>query len=211
VRDIFPAAYYREIQENLPPAEAMQTLAQARGTQGYPERFVMPLGGELPAALSGRQRAFWRDLARWFFAGVFGQAVIHRFHDQIGERLKEEPEAEITDELLLVRDRTRYSLGPHTDSPRKLVSLLFYLPADERLERYGTSMYVPREFGFTCPGGPHYPFERFERAATMPFLPNSLFAFAKTPRAFHGVQPIEEPGVERNLLLYDLRMRKKPV
>jgi hypothetical protein len=211
VRDIFPADYYREIQENLPPAEAMQTLEQARATAGYPERFIMALGGDLPAVLSERQRLFWRDFARWVHAGTFGRVVISRFADIIERRMQEAPDMYITDELMLVRDRTRYSLGPHTDSARKLVSVLFYLPADASLERHGTSMYVPKDPGFTCAGGEHHSFERFERVATMPFLPNSVFAFAKTPNAFHGVEPIGEPGVERNLLLYDLRMRKPAV
>ena len=62
----------------------------------------------------------------------------------------------------------------------------------------------------TCPGGPHYPFERFERMATMPFVPNALFAFLKTDNSFHGVEPIDEPGIHRYLLLYDLRLRRSP-
>ena len=54
-----------------------------------------------------------------------------------------------------------------------LFRLLFYLPADARFARHGTSIYVPKEPGFVCPGGPHHEFEKFERMATMPFLPNS--------------------------------------
>jgi hypothetical protein len=169
-RDVFPADYYAQIQRHLPPASALKSLEEARGAQGYPDRFVMPLGGDLPESLSDAQ-------------------------------------LEITDELLLVRDRSRYSLGPHTDKPAKVISVLFYLPADERLARHGTSIYLPKEEGFTADGGAHLPFEGFERLATMPFVPNSVFAFAKTSASFHGVEPIAEEGVERNLLLYDLRFR----
>ena len=107
-----------------------------------------------------------------------------------------------------MHDRTRYSLGPHTDSPTKVVSLLFYLPADERLAQHGTSIYVPKDPAFTCPGGPHHPFGGFDRIATMPFLPNSLFGFVKTDNSFHGVEPFLEPGAGRWLLLYDLRLRR---
>ena len=41
---------------------------------------------------------------------------------------------------------------------------------------------------------------------TMPYVPNALFAFMKTPNSFHGVEPIEEPDVRRDLLLYDIRV-----
>lgn len=40
---------------------------------------------------------------------------------------------------------------------------------------------------------------------TLPYVPNVLFAFMKTPNSFHGVEPIEEPEVQRDLLLYDIR------
>jgi hypothetical protein len=40
---------------------------------------------------------------------------------------------------------------------------------------------------------------------TMPYLPNSLFGFLKTQNSFHGVEPVKEVDVQRNLLLYDIR------
>ena len=45
---------------------------------------------------------------------------------------------------------------------------------------------------------------------TLPYVPNALFAFMKTPNSFHGVEPIEEPEVRRDLLLYDLRLGPPP-
>jgi hypothetical protein len=208
VRDIFPASYYAALQAQLPAADALPTLEQARGTRGYPDRFVMMLGGELPGALTGPQREFWRDFARWILGGRFAQAVLNKFEPFIEPRVRAVPEAEVFDEAMLVHDRTNYALGPHTDSPAKLASLLFYLPADGRMTRHGTSIYVPKDPYFTCPGGPHHDFAGFERMATMPFEPNSLFAFPKSSASFHGVEPIAEAGVRRNMVLYDLRMKK---
>lgn len=208
LRDVFPADYYAEIQRQLPAPEALVPLEQARGVRGYPERSVMMLGGERPAGMPEPQYEFWRELAQWMLGGRFAQLILRKFGAIAEERLKDMPEVEIFDELMLVHDRSRFSLGPHTDSPLKLVSMLFYLPADERLAGYGTSIYVPREPGFECPGGPHHSFEDFKRVATMPFLPNALFAFPKTRNSFHGVEPIAEAGVGRYLLLYDLRLRR---
>lgn len=63
---------------------------------------------------------------------------------------------------------------------------------------------MPKDPNFRCPGGPHYPHEGFERLKTLPFLPNSLFAFVKTDNSFHGVEPIGDANCRRWLLLYDL-------
>lgn len=110
------------------------------------------------------------------------------------------------DEALLVQDYTTYSLGPHTDNTIKVLSFLFYLPSDDSHAHLGTSIYVPKDPNFTCQGGPHHPFEWFNRMHTMPYLPNTLFAFLKTHNSFHGVEPITDPEVRRDLLLYDIRV-----
>jgi hypothetical protein len=104
----------------------------------------------------------------------------------------------------LVRDFTDYSIGPHTDSPRKLVSLLFYLPRDESMRHLGTSIYAARDASLRCEGTRHHSYSGFKRVASMPYVPNALFAFFKTDHSFHGVDPITEGKVERNLLLYNI-------
>ena len=42
----------------------------------------------------------------------------------------------------------------------------------------------------------------------MPFKPNSLFGFLRTDRSFHGVDQINEEGVVRDLLLYNIYVPK---
>ena len=111
----------------------------------------------------------------------------------------------------LVRDLTRYAISPHTDTPTKLVSLLFYLPPDERLAHLGTSIYAPKAAEMSFDPARHLPFEAFKKVATMPFKPNSLFAFLRTDRSFHGVDQINEEGVVRDLLLYNIYVAKGSV
>jgi len=208
VREVFPRDFYDDLQRHLPPPDLLMPLQQARGVRGYPQRFVLELTPERLAAVPQPYRGFWSALAGWMLGGAFAQRVLDKFRASIDARFKGEPR-EFGDEALLVNDRTDYSLGPHTDTPSKVVSMLFYLPGDDRLEAHGTSLYVPRKPGFTCEGGPHYLFDGFERVATMPFLPNTLFAFVKTDHSFHGVEPIADAGVSRYLLLYDLRVKSK--
>lgn len=115
------------------------------------------------------------------------------------------PNDELRDERLLIEDRPGYALGPHTDSPSKVISCLFYLPVDDRSSHLGTSFYVPKAFDFRCKGGPHYPVEKFVRVMTFPYVPNSMLAFVKSDVSFHGVEPFTA-GV-RQLLLYDIRVK----
>lgn len=106
-------------------------------------------------------------------------------------------------DLRLVLDGENYSIGPHTDAKHKILSYLFYLPSDSSLEEHGTSIYVPKDPTFRCAGGPHHAYEGFTRIATMPFRPNSLFAFFKTSNSFHGVENITIP-CRRDVLLWNL-------
>ena len=129
----------------------------------------------------------------------------------IENRYKGQSTPEFYDESLLVQDITNYALGPHTDSPHKVITVLFYLPKDDLQRHLGTSIYVPKDPNFTCPGGPHYARDGFEKLYSMPFLPNSLFCFLKTHNSFHGVEPVADPDTRRWLLLYDIYARKAPI
>jgi hypothetical protein len=139
---------------------------------------------------------------------AFGAPVLRMFDPYLKQRfgVKDLGALDFYDEALLVQDYTTYSLGPHTDTPSKVLSFLFYLPADDSRPHLGTSMYVPKDPAFTCRGGPHHKFEPFRRVVTMPYVPNTLFAFLKTDNSFHGVEPVTEEGVRRDLLLYDIRV-----
>jgi FkbM family methyltransferase len=108
---------------------------------------------------------------------------------------------DFTDETLLIRDLPGYKIGPHTDSPVKVISALFYLNGQE-----GTSLYTPKNKEFRCKGGPHYSFDEFEKVGTMQFTPNSMFAFLKTDNSFHGVEPTSH---QRDVMLFDVRRKKQ--
>lgn len=212
LKDVFPPDYYRELREQLPPAEAFKDLkALNRVSAGYPDsRLVMILAPENIEALPEPSRGFWAGVAQWLLGGTFGQIMTSKFAEFLEQRLGDLRQARFHDEALLVQDYTTYSLGPHTDSPAKALSFLFYLPPDDSLAHLGTSIYVPKDPRFACVGGPHYRFDLFDRMVTMPFLPNSLFAFMKTHNSFHGVEPIREAGIRRDLLLYDIRVENPP-
>jgi hypothetical protein len=170
--------------------------------------FVLEIGAEKQRDLLPiDQREFWRDVAEWLCSGRLARLALQKFKSAIDSRFKDGPAPTFYNEAMLVQDVTKYSLGPHTDTPRKVVTMLFYLPKDLSQSHLGTSIYLPKQQGFTCEGRAHHSFDRFMRLHTMPFLPNSLFVFCKTNNSFHGVEPVSDPDVRRWLLLFDIFAR----
>jgi hypothetical protein len=149
------------------------------------------------ARLDPERRAFWeQDVGAWLLGQPFRSACLRKF---------DKTEESSAGDALIVSDRTMYAIGPHTDAPHRLVSLLFYLPEDATFSRFGTSLYTPLDPQFRCAGGPHHPFKRFRRVKTVEFVPNRLVLFPKTDRCFHGVERIDLPGIDRRLLIYNVR------
>ena len=212
VRDVFPQDFYRAMREHMPPESLFRTLTSLkRVSDDYPEsRLVLPLTPDQLGNLPEPYRGFWGQVASWMLGGTFGQAVLPIFFDGLQQRFGDLANAQFFDEALLVKDATTYSLGPHTDNPKKVVSFLFYLPPDDSMAHLGTTIYAPKDPEFRSNTGDHYSFDAFVPMVTMPFLPNSLFAFLKTDNSFHGVEPIEDGNVRRDLLLFDIKVKNPP-
>jgi len=208
IRDVFPFDFYERLQANIPDPSLMIPIEEARGVKGYAERFVLEINTtKHQELLPADKREFWRDFSQWLCAGRFAGLALGRFKPFIQQRFGSGPLPELHDEALLVQDISKYSLGPHTDTPRKVITMLFYLPKDTSQSHLGTSIYVPKEPNYTCKGSLVYDFDAFARVHTMPFLPNSLFVFFKTDNSFHGVEPVADPDTKRWLLLYDIYAR----
>jgi hypothetical protein len=90
----------------------------------------------------------------------------------------------------------------------KVVVLLIYLAPDESGAHLGTSLYRPKDPGFTCHNSTHHPFEDFISVKTAPYKPNSMLAFVRSDVSFHGVEPLSEQDVAtasgRDLIQYVL-------
>ena len=63
---------------------------------------------------------------------------------------------------------------------------------------------MPKRAGNGGLSGHHAPREHFDLVGTMPFRPNSVFAFPNLLGSYHGV---EQAGTaqDRNVLLYDVK------
>jgi hypothetical protein len=206
VHDVFEPGLYRRMIENLLPPALMRPIKEERavGKTYSDDRYVCTLSRDRIGALPPPYGEFWGELTRWLLDTPFALALFNKFGPHIHRRFGERKPG-FYNEALLVDDRARYVLGPHTDTPSKVITLLFYLPSDDSHEHLGTSIYVPRDASFRCPGGPHHPFDLFHRVVTMPYRPNTLFAFFKSDNSFHGVEPVRDQNYRRHLLLYDIK------
>jgi len=207
---VFPDEFYRELRSRLPELEEYKRLDEtgtvAKGM--YKERFICSSSELEEREFERGSGTFWAELNSWLLADEFAQLFLAMFRREIDERFVHAADLRIETDCRLVRDFTNYAISPHTDTPRKLVSLLFYLPADDSMKHLGTSIYAPVDPDLRCEGTAHHGREGFKKVATMAYKPNTLFAFFKTDRAFHGVDRIADADVVRDLLLYNIYVTK---
>jgi hypothetical protein len=205
VQNIFPAGFYSQMIQNLPEFKYYIDLkTMNRVGAGYPdERGVLDL--KSVKGLPANQYAFWKRVTGWLTGGEFGKVILSKFKSDLDTRFQNLKWPRMANEFLLVRDLPGYKLGPHSDSIKKVITVLFYLPKDWTGLEQGTSVYEPNDPSFICEGGPHHEFKKFKLVKTMPNLPNSMFAFVKTNKSFHGVEPTTRP---RDLLLFDITVKK---
>lgn len=212
VDEVFPKDYYAQVLENFPAPQSLRPLGETGrvSRNSYQERHVVLFTPEDFARMTSAQQRFWHDFAGWMYSDLFLQTFVTKFHQALEPRLsrilQQEEALKARGDALLVNDQTNYAIGPHTDAPHRLVSFLFYMPRDASMRELGTSIYRPKDPSFTCWGGPHHPFEPFDLVRTVEFLPNRLLAFPKTERSFHGVEPISREGVNRPLLINNIRL-----
>jgi hypothetical protein len=156
--------------------------------------------------------AFWNSFFEAYNDAEFMNSWIARFERQIRHRIESNParfanvaKAYLGAEMFLMRDKENYVLGPHVDNFFKAVSVLFYMPADERAMMLGTSLYTPKDKNMPIATAKHMFHKDFNLAATIPFRPNTLLAFPNVAGSIHGVEPVTGPGLERDLVLYDIK------
>lgn len=107
-------------------------------------------------------------------------------------------------QVILSRDYPPYAIGPHTDVPKRLTSMILYVAPNDAPAEWGTSLFVPKHPGFTCSRGQHYDFGDFMPSSTVAFRANRALLFARSDRSFHGLLPIEPDQGPRETLLYEI-------
>jgi len=217
LENVFPDDYYQSLLSHLPDSAVYQNLYAVTDLKldHFRHRDQRDFNEGWTAMLPDELKSFWIDFHQWFLGPELAQAVLDTFSEPLRDRFggtKTWPDVSV--ESQLIRHRAGYFLGPHSDLYTKLVVLLLYLAPDENAAHLGTSLYRPKDPDFACPNGAHYSFEDFIRVKTVRYQPNSLLAFLRSDRSFHGVEPLSEQDVSggnRDLIqyvLYDQQARE---
>ena len=189
---IFPDNYYHELLRHLPGGSAYQNLFEISSLKldhfKFREQRDLNDGWtqDLPATL----KRFWDEFNAWFYSIELAEAVLDSFAEPMQARFGDKSSwPQVSVEVQLIRHKAGYFLQPHSDLHSKLIVLMIYLPADESIEHLGTSLYRPKDPDFSCAKSLHHSYEHFIKVKTAPYKPNSLLAFERSDRSFHGVEP----------------------
>jgi hypothetical protein len=206
IEHVFPENYYRELLRNLPASDVYENLYEVTDLKldHFRHRDQRDMDRGWTDRLPGDQKVFWSSFNQWFLSEELAQAVMRSFGWESWPALSVESQ--------FIRHRAGYFLGPHSDLYTKLVVLLLYLAPDDSAEHLGTSLYRPKQPGFSCPDSKHYRFADFIRVKTLPYRPNSLLAFMRSDVSFHGLEPLSERDVEstgRDVIQYVIHDKAK--
>ena len=205
VDELFPADYYAEMMAMKPSADEVVTIASTgRTNKAYDDRYVMHLQDGIHQVIDPVKRKFWEEYREWFCSQEIMITLIKRFHKEIADagvtKLNVFPEA------MFMRDKAGYSIGPHTDSMHRLITMMVYLPDDVDHRHLGTSVYVPEDSTMNSDGSRHFKFNGFRNVSTADYKPNSAFGFLRSNNSFHGVEPVKDE-YDRDTMVYIIKHR----
>ncbi len=201
--NLFPVSVYERMISTFPPLDNYSELGKYAGTAGQ-TRFRCALTKDGLTGMTDEEQHFWRAVRDAIGHPTVKSAVFKQLADGLAYRYSipkgdvEEIEAYPKSEIY--HERSGYSIKPHPDTRKKVVTMQIALPQDHSQSDLGTEFYrmspkglLSKPYGFTT-------------AMTAPFVPNSGFAFVvlNTPmkRSWHGRSELSEGSGERNSLLH---------
>lgn len=203
----FPDDVYDSLHAAMPPESAFEKYISLQHRDNYGEfnrtRFHL-LQDRLDQLSPGAQE-FWYTLRSVLGSTELKEAVFDKLQLGLSRRLWCHPSKARTVPGYALpevfRELTGYNIKPHPDTRRKLITMQISLATDESQKDIGTEFYRrslnPADWRREPKG--------FEIAKTMPFLPNTAYAFVVlnglTLKSWHGRTTIREgSGIRLSLL-----------
>jgi hypothetical protein len=201
IENILPKDFYDLVNAAIPPPE----LFPSRD----PVKQDFHIDEHLAAAPALTQRV-WRFFDEDVVAGILAPALHQRFHAAVvdhyaetaagdfGERAAAIPHRGFAGRLHL--RRPGYHLKPHLDPKRVVITGLVYFARPGDSEAYGTQLFRVGTSFRSSAMGKFYPEDEglpVELACTVPFRPNTLFAFVNSKAAHGATLPADAPLRER--------------
>lgn len=206
VDNIFPPALFEAIQDKWPSDSVLKPLPETGRSTGYPERQVMLFTPDFMDKLSSSDQQFWIQVAQIAMGKEVVVSCYNKFKSILQPRIAHIGGNLFLDaEMQVVSDRKGYEIGPHTDSPQRFISLLYYLSPEPEYESYGTGLYQPKDSFKPTNYRVHHGFEDFELHTRVDFRPNRLVVFPRSDISYHGVEPVHIEACDRRLFIVNVR------
>lgn len=210
INDFFTKEFYLNILRYLPSRDQYIQINKTNSvSKNYSdERYIINITPDTFRNFYPEQKLFFSEVVTSLMSVDFFNSIINKFENKIQ---KVNP-ADLDLRISLVKDLTKYNLGAHTDSKKKFMTFLFYLPENDSHRHIGTALYKPKEtINVERLEDRHYSEKEtkdfFEEVKLAEFLPNSVLIFPRTNLSFHGVSSINTGSYERNLLLLNYNLK----
>ncbi len=204
INNFFSNEFYKNLLKYLPTKDKyIQINKTGSVSKDYPEeRYIFNITPESFEIFDSQQKLFFGQVVTSLMSMNFFDSITNKFNSKIEKVNPNNLDLRIS----LVKDLTQYNLGAHTDTSKKFITFLFYLPEDDSHKHIGTSMYKPKQKNdIALSGEKHFSDkdtkELFDEVKLAQFLPNSVLIFPRTELSYHGVSSINTGAYERNLLL----------
>ncbi|MEQ1491002.1 MAG: hypothetical protein ABL932_10685 [Terricaulis sp.] len=205
--NVFPAAVYRELELLLDRStsalkEQIHKGDPAKFFGSYRDRLEMRFGdGQHQDGIAEDDAARWEEFAKELRSTKVFSALFCKFESGFRGRFGADVDAEwlrgaLRPTLLFTKHRAGYYLGPHTDRYEKVLTCVLNFAERDGLDHLGTTMYEPKEAGFTCQGIVHHNPDLFSPIGIAPYRPNSALFFFRDDRLFHGVERLTEESLQ---------------
>jgi len=138
----------------------------------------------------GRAKTVWQRLKNVFFSKEVEALLWERFN------LTRKPTFH---DFRVQSDHTGYSIGVHPDSPKKILTMMFYVPlSDTTVYDFGTCLHTPAQ----------YKSRDLQRNGEAPcarkfkFASNTGYSFPVSEKSFHSVNTVSKrAGVRQTILV----------
>ena len=215
VKDFFPKDVYSRLLDCLPSSEVYEPFGYEKhaNENGQSNRKRFRLANECIETLPRAQQEFWFAIRSALGSVELKETIFHKLRTGLSYRFKCDPEEarSLPGYALpeLFHETAGYSIKPHPDTRKKVVTMQIALPEIQSQEeagkdgasQLGTEFYrrsVHPASWLRDPKG-------FEVVKTMQFLPNSAYAFVvlNTMRikSWHGRSSLSSSCGVRNSLL----------
>jgi hypothetical protein len=205
LEDVFPDDVYREILARFPAPEAYDRAADRHYGRSAQVRSLYKLTRDKLDTMPSEQSQFWRVIAAALTAEEVKRAMFHKLARDLCFRYRV-LRSQVGDlpgyaRPTLYRETDGFEIPPHPDTRKKVITMHFYLPADDSQLDLGTALY--RRKLMAWPFGAWQ--NRFEKVKQFPFKPNSAYAFvvnnAVSKKSWHGREQLPPGAGVRNTLL----------